>query len=462
MTKSRTSRATTSSMRTSLIDSLCYPIYTWLPACLLAAAMFSFQACDNAPEDTGAGVLPPDELLEIRYSDTSQIFMKSILVDSLITGSADLHLFGNYIDPEFGSISAAIYTEIIPTATNLDFGDSANLRYDSLIFTLDITSAYGRFDSPQRLRIHELLEQIPDSTQLLTSRKALNVGTTNLAGSHVIDFQGNDRFSDLRVKLSPELGKRILYADAADLADSESFLDFFKGLYITTDAVSFLSREPGAIFTGLLTSTSTQMSLFFAQKDDDGIFQDERINFRISGFTNQKYSTIRRENNFQDRLLGKVLNDQANDQYEVIQSGSLIKTFVQFPGLDQWPTSGINRADLVVKVDNSFSGSVSGISQRYSPPVNMLLIIAGEDSSELLTDNGFPVINASAAYDPTLEAYTFRVTNYVQEVISNKRENHGLILMPQDSAVTVNRAVLGDTAHALLKPELQITYTDVK
>lgn len=462
MTKSHMSKAITSFTQILRTDSICYLKKSWLVAFIFATAMIFFQACDSPPEDTGLGVLPANELLEIIFTDTADIVLKSTLVDSLITGNAGLQLFGNYIDPEFGSISAAAYTQIIPTGTNLDFGDSTDLRYDSLVFTLDITSAYGRFDSPQKLRIHEVLDPFPDSLKALTSKSDLNIASLNLAGDHVINFQGNDRFSDLRVTLDPSLGKRILYADPVDLASGDSFLDFLKGLYITTEKVSFLSREPGAIFTGLLTSTSTQMSLYFGLRDDSGEFVNQRVNFRVSSFTNRKYSTFERDMNYKDRLLGKILNGQANDQYEVLQSGSLIKAFVKFPGLDKWPRVGINKADLIIKVDNSFSGSVSGISQRYSPPVNLLLILADEDSTESLTSNNFPLINSSAAYDPELEAYVFPVTNYIQEIISQKRENYGLVIAAQDSSTTINRAIIGDTAHPLLKPELRITYTNVK
>ncbi len=462
MTKSHMSKAITSFTQILRTDCLCYLKKSWLPAFILATAMIFFQACDSPPEDTGVGVLPPNELLEIIFTDTADVVLKSQRVDSLITGNAPLQLFGNYIDPEFGSISAAAYTEIIPTGTNLDFGDSTDLRYDSLVFTLDITSAYGRFDTPQKLRIHEVLEPFPDSIQALTSKRNLNIAPLNLAGDHVINFQGNDRFADLRVTLDPSLGKRILYADPVDLASGDSFVDFLKGLYITTEKVSFLSREPGAIFSGLFTSTSTQMSLYFGLKDDNGEFVNQRVNFRVSPFTNLRYTTFERNVNYRDRLLGKILNGQANDQYEVLQSGSLIKAFVKFPGLDKWPRVGVNKADLIIKVDNSFSGSVSGISQRYSPPVNLLLILADEDSTESLTTNNFPLINSSAAYDPELEAYVFPVTNYVQEIISQKRENYGLVIATQDSSTTINRVILGDTAHPLLKPELRITYTNVK
>jgi hypothetical protein len=407
--------------------------------------------------------LPPDEVLQIKYTDTAGVSLRSMLVDQIRTANASSQLFGNYIDPEFGHIQAATYTEIIPTVTNLDFGDSASLRFDSLVLFVDITSAYGRFDSPQRLQIHELTQAIPDSSVLLTSKLELATDPLNLAGDYVIDFSGNDRFSDLRVTLDPSLGKRLLYADAASLVDGTAFVTFFKGLYISTDPVAFLSREPGAVFTASLSSTATQMSLFFGQRDDTGTFVDQRVNFRVSTFTNQKYSSIRRSNDYQNRLLGKVLNEQVNEQYEVVQAGSMIRTYIKFPGIDNWPRVGINRADLIIKVDNQFSGSVSGVSQRYTPPPSLLLVIADEDSTPFLAaNNGGFLVNSAANYDTELGGYEFRVTNYIQEIISKKRDNNGLVIMAQDSATTVNRAVIGDIAHPTLRPELRITYTDVK
>ena len=435
---------------------------SWLFAGLLAAAMIFFHACDKPPEDTGLSVLPPNEVLQIKYTDTAKVNLHSILVDRVRTANASVQLFGNYIDPEFGHIQAATYTEIIPTISNLDFGDSASLRFDSLVLFVDITSTYGRFDSPQRLRVHELQQSIPDSSVLLTSRRELAIDPLNLAGNHIIDFRGSDRFSDLQVRLDPSLGKRLLAAEPASLATGAAFVEFFKGLYISTEPVAFLSREPGAIFSISLASTATQLSLFFGQRDNTtGEFTNQRVNFRVSSFTNQKYSTIRRIGDYQNRLLGKVLQNQANGQYQVLQSGSVIKTFVRFPGLDAWPRVGINRADLIIKVDNQFSGSVSGIAQRYSPPQNLLLVIATQDSTELRTAAGL-AINSGATYNPQIPGYQFPVTNYIQEIISKKRENYGLLILVQDSATTVNRAVLGDTAHPTLKPELRITYTDVK
>lgn len=435
----------------------------WLLAGFLAAATLLFHACDNPPEDTGLGVLPPEEVLQIKYADTVAVTLHSILVDRVRTANAPTQLFGDYIDPEFGRIHAGTYTEIIPTISNLDFGDSARLRFDSLVLFVDITSAYGRFDSPQRLIIQELTQPIPDSSALLTSQLRLTTDPLNLAGNHVIDFRGNDRFSDLRVRLDPSLGKRILYTDPANLADGTSFISFFKGLYISTDSAQFLSREPGAIFSISLASTATQLSLFFGQQDSaTGEITNQRVNFRVSTFTNQKYSAISRGNDYQNRLLGKVLNQQVNNQYQLIQSGSQVKTYVKFPSLDNWPRVGVNRADLIIKVDNEFSGSVSGVAQRYAPPASLLLVVANEDSSELYSAATGIAINSAALYDTELQGYQFRVTNYVQEIISKKRENLGLLIISQDSATSVNRAVIGDTAHPTLRPELRITYTDVK
>ncbi len=445
----------TQTLPTKLVSHT-YSIHAWLYPVVLVTAMLFLGGCqETAPGDTGLGVLPDDDLIGLVYTDTIAPVLETQWLDKVVTGNAPSQLFGNYYDASFGRINAISYSEARIPGADLDFGDAADLKYVSLTLNLDLVNVYGRFDAPQELQVYELNEAINDDQTVLTSDLApLAVRGTELSEGYTIDFRDDASFSDLSIPLHKSLGEKLLFADPSHLKDNETFSNFFKGLAIGTKTTGFqLSRESGGIYAILLNSVNSNLKLNYQRKDSAGVFVNDSIEFIINEAA-QKFHLVQRSG-FDDLVLDEYANTANGGLYEFAQGGAMIRTFVNVPGLSSFDKIGINRAELVLKVDKTFLGS----ADRYAPPTNLWVFLADENQQFLRDDEGRVTLFTSVGYDATNGQYELNMTAQAQLVVSGQRENHGFILVPSDSATSVNRAVFGGVDHPTLHPTFKLTYT---
>lgn len=451
-------KATTSFMKLSLVKlSNILPLKTWLYPLFVATAMFFVVSCEQIPGDTGLGVLPDDDLIGLNYTDTLSITLETKIRDQVQTGNSPWQLLGNYFDPAFGRINAEVYTEMLIPGADLSFGE--DLEFISLRLDLDILGVYGSFNSPITLGIYELDESISMVDSLLQSDLApLATQGPELSNRFEIDFSDASTFSDLRIPLAKSLGEKILFADTTNLLSNDAFTSFFKGLVIKSEAVGFATREPGAIFDIFLNSSASSLTLAYARKGDDGGRVIDSIEFVINP-TARKFHTIERSqvNDLVFEQFGQTTPANGQNLYEFLQAGSLVRTFVQIPYLDSLPLIGVNRAELMLRVDNTFFGS----GNRYAPPESILFFLADENQNFLKTADGGLTIFSSATFNLDSSAYILNMTSQAQLVISNRRENHGFLIMPDDSANSLNRAVFGGVDHPVLKPTFRLTYSEL-
>ena len=281
----------------------------------------------------------------------------------------------------------------------------------------------------------------------------------DLANGFEINFDEAEGAQVFVVRLNDELGKRILFANPDTLADKDFFRELFKGFVFKTDPVQFFSREPGAIYTFNAGGVATQMELHYQKKDSSGVFEAASPEpFLISSSTPRFHSISRTDIN--DKLLTTEWNQPDDRTFvEFVQGGGLIQNFIQFPYVEDLGTIGVSRAQLIVKIDTSFWGSEG----RYTPPTELLAVLADENKGELLDADGFrqPISSqsSSAVYNASEHAYIFTLTEYIQRISSGQLENTGFLLIPRNSSFLVNRAVLGGTTHPTLAPELKITFS---
>ena len=426
-------------------------------AYLLAATIF-LSACGDGPGTLGKDVLPGEDIIGMKFTDTVQIEMESQLIGKVNTFRASRQLFGNYVDPQFGQITAVTYTEVLPRS-GLNFGSADDLRFDSLIVIMEIDGAYGSTDQSQTLRIHELSQIIPDVNEYFSDQTLPYDQQTDLANGFTLQYDPSQEFQRFTIRLDDKLGKRILFANTDTLSDKDLFKELFKGLVFRTDPVKFFSREPGTIFLFSAGGTASRLELHYQKKDTAGVFETAAPEpFLISSSTPRFHSVERTE------LEGKLLDiewNQPDDRtlLEFVQAGNLIQNYVRFPYIENLGAIGVSRAELVLNVDTTYLGS----KDQFEPPVEILAILANENKEEQLDGEGFRIPidpqTPTANYDAARGTYTFIVTDYVQRLASGQLENNGFILVPRNSSFLVNRAVLGGTSHPTLSPVLNLTFS---
>lgn len=428
---------------------------SWLSA-TVAAAIFFMSACTKDPGSTGKGVLPQSDLIGLVYSDTNTIGMETRWVENTNTYRSGLQLFGNYVDPYFGTISAATYTEFLPKS-GLDFGDASELIFDSLVLSLDIEDFYGRTQTVQNLHIYELTQSFPDTEEMLSSDTLAYDASVDLAHNYQVNFGDNENLGVIRIRLDDELGKRILFASPDTLGDKDLFTQFFKGVYIGTDPVTFISREPGAIYSIFSTNSTTRLDIYYQKKDADTTTYSPLSEKFIIANSTPRYHSLKRTNFGETALYKYLPQPDTSELYEFVQGGLLMKVFVKFPYLDQIDEAAVSRAELVLSVEQDFLGS----DRRFAPPLFIRTIYADENGEEEEVDGEPILISTPSQYDEEEGTYTISLTNYAQEIIGKSRENNGFFLVPSNRNFIINRAAIGGTSHPYLKPQFRIIYTNL-
>lgn len=458
MTKILMLKATTSCMK--ILQARLFNILTfktWLYPLFVATAMLFMVSCNPVPGETGLEVLPDDDLISMKYTDTLSVKMETKIRDRVRTGNSPWQLLGNYFDPAFGRINTETYTQLLIPGADLDFGE--DLEFVALRLDLDLLGVYGSFNSPMKLGIYELDESVPEYDSLLQSdHPPLAVTGPELSGQYEINFSDANTFSDLRIPLAKSLGEKILFADTTDLADNDAFTSFFKGLLIKSEAVGFTTREPGAIYNVFLNSSASSLTLTYRRNGDDGGRVLDSLEFVINS-TARKFHTITRSqtNGLVFERFGQNQPPGGESLYEFLQAGSLVRTFVQIPSLDSLPFIGVNRAELTLKVDNTFFGS----GNRYAPPESILFFLADENQNFLRSEEGGLTIFGTSTFNQDSSAYILNMTSQAQLVISDRRSNFGFLIMPDDSANSLNRAVFGGVDNPVLKPTFRLTYSEL-
>jgi len=441
-------------MLTSQTDSVLKEFQPkWLFAALAATAIFFFGACEDLGE-FGPEVLPAGDRIETRYSDTNHVIFTSEWIDSTNTYRAARQLFGNYIDPDFGRITAETYTQVLPQS-NLNFGDAQDLIFDSLVLKLNIESSYGRPATVQTLRIHPLTEGFPEGDTIFSTTRLAYDDSRDLGNGYQIDLGESEGVGRLTIRLDDDLGRRILFASPDTLGDKDLFQVLFPGLYLGTDPVTYQSREPGAIYSLFGSSDLTLLELHYKKRESGSqAFRPQVMPFLIVSSTPRFTHLSRTE--VSDKLLAQALpQPDTAQELEFLQGGLLIRTFVKLPNLEELGQVAINQATLVLHVDRDLLGS----DNRFAPPASIWPVFA-DSTGQPVYAGSEPVLASSAvAYNSTEGTYTIPLTNYTQQLVNGQRENYGLVLLPENPGLRINRVAIGGTSHPSLAPEFRVTYT---
>ncbi len=419
--------------------------------------MLFTQSCKD-PNTGGKDLLPPDELIGMAYTDSVTVNMDSRIIDSIPTFGTDFHLFGNYVDNELGRISAGTYTQLRFSGDKIDFGSADSLRADSVVLFLDVIGYFGRLETPQLLKVHEITEKF--DTTSYASNDSLIVNPLDLAGKSKINSGTVGLLKDVRVKLDKLLAEKLLFLpDSVKGKTNTEFTNYLKGLFISTYPVGqFTSREPGAIMYMSLQSNDSKLILYYSKKDSVGNFtQSKKFEFGVTSSARQFHSI--RRSDYESRKLGtELMATTRPHEFEFNQSGAVIENYLSFPFLKNLGTVGINKAELIIKADPNTLGAKIGTTYRYAPPA---LKFYQPDSTLKKIES--ELIVSSIEFDNIKKQYVVSLTNYVQRILNGQIEDRGILIRSTDElnyiANTLNRVVIGGHNHPTLKPVLRVTYT---
>lgn len=445
-----------------------FRLATWAsnwPAFVLITLVLAV-GCKKPDEDLGLGLLPSDPLGTLVV--TTPVHAFTFEPKPIRTSGLTRNLLGSYLDPSFGRVEASLVAELRISSNNVGLGqDNSGLVADSIVLALafdGINYVYGDL-SAQRFRVHELSEALSvDSIYTADLVPAfLDQDLVNDRGRSITPdpftkpfIAGDSLQPQLRIRLNKDLGQRILNAFGTPaLVDNTAFLEFFKGLYITTDNGSQLPFQQGVLYFSLLSSTSKATIYYRNTLEVDP--QPQLFDLPVNQ-NSVRYTAVAHDHDQALELgLGIALADSLAPAEQVyVQALGGLRAGIRFPELRSYAEQGlaVARAELVVPVTGTFN-------PYLIPPAQLFIFrkdtVTGTDL--FLPDQVAGAGNIDGNYRPGTKEYRFNITRYVQAVITGTIPDTGVELVPGSNGITGNRVVLAGPAHPDKPMRLDLTFT---
>jgi hypothetical protein len=429
-------------------------------AFLLILTILIAFSCKKDLNLVGLDLVSPEELLKLGYSDTVQITAYTVKEDSVKTANLSYALLGSMNDPIFGKTTADWYSQIRLATEPTQFGTSP--VFDSAFLLLPYSGAYGDTLSNMTLRVYKLIDDIVDSVHKYSNNSVqyddeIPLGEITFA-PHPYDsayFNGEKQLPYLRIQLNSAFGSQMVMSDTSDLASNAKFVKAFKGIAIISEPQQGVGQ--GAILRMAISSGSSRIDMYYHNATDTSTYSFGLNSdcLRFNHFDHDNY-------NGASPLLKQQLEGDTSlgTQFLFTQTMGGMRVKIKFPNLKNWFKDQkviINDAQLVL--------TNSSTSTTFNPPSTLSLYpiaddgtlnpVALPDYSETIT--GF----FGGSYNASAKTYTFRLTHYVQQVLTGVQDNNGLFLFIPLSSVTGGRLVLNGTGSPTSGMKLYLKYTIV-
>lgn len=412
----------------------------------------------------GADILPKDDLLDVKYTDTLTVYSKTVADTFLRTDKLAKNYLGVINDSKFGCQKARIAIEFDKPSSVYD--DSLNTTYsiDSVVLFLKYNSVYGDTTVAQNFEVSTLSNKINEN-QLYYSN------TTDFSGAGVIGNATNYLFtpssnpvsvtrtdttgqlSVMRIKLNSSFGNTIIDLGRNVLRDSALFKNAFPGIFIAnTDNTGKAMAE--------IDISSTLSSIVIFYKDKYNALKEMKLNTSIIQYINGVAGyRVNGVNIFKHNLTTEVDNvinsGQITDSVNYIlgQGGTLMK--LSIPTLTNLGKIAVNKAIV------SVTQIIPNVNNAYAYPVYFVLLKrdASGNLDIITTGDGAGIVDTTGrdTFGNKIAKYNFNISKYVQAIANGTENNTDLYLATYRFAgtnPTVN--VLNSTVNGSI---LSIGYT---
>jgi Domain of unknown function (DUF4270) len=401
--------------------------------CLFVLPLF-MASCEKV--DIIFGATPSTSDPNITYFDNYKTDIATYKPDSFITSGHQVLSLGYHYDSVFGVVKAGTYSQINLPATNPLLNVTETILFDSLQLLIKPSGEfYGDSAKPIKVNVFRLTQNIKtdDNSDTYYNTSSFNYDPV-MIGQQTVNLNSKSGTA-VSIKLSAALGQELLSkfkSNDLDITTQENFINYFKGIYITTDSV-------------------VSNSLAFFTADTDSVML--RLNYHQNGVSPQaktldfKYETTKQFNNIAFRFTNSNFSSFINNKTQVIAStasgnqsflnsnlGACIK--VSFPTLlslkELHPYVKVVKAILIIKPD----------AKSYSYPYQLpktLNMYGTDQSNELLSalydDGTNPALQTGYLVVDNLynenTYYSFDITKFITTKISEgQASTSALFLYP--------------------------------
>lgn len=320
---------------------------------LLSALMILFSSCEKVNVEFGESSLAPDP--NIVFLADYKVDIATFKPDSLITSSNSVLSLGYHYDPVFGVVKAGAYLQLKLPAVNPLQDQTLAVILDSLELVIKPTGDfYGDSSKPLRIHVYRLTQNINNSSGSDVYYNSSSFAYDPIAiGQQTLSLYGRSG-TPVHIRLADALGQELLAkfkTNNEDISTEERFVNYFKGLYITSDSVITNSL---AYFSAPADSVLIRLNYH-----DNGLFPEKKhIDFN--------YTSTKQFNNLNFRHTNSAFTAFINNKTQLIPStssgnqsylnsnlGASIK--ISFPTIlnlkELHPYIRIVKAELLIKPD---------------------------------------------------------------------------------------------------------------
>lgn len=428
--------------------------------------ILTLSSCKKELGNLGLDAIPKGDLLEVSYSSGQSIIARCVL-DSPTVSTTKFVMLGSAYDDVFGKSSASFYAQISPVNFLNDSSFAATFNdaiIDSLVFSLQFNPVlayiYGNGNKnlgAQKVTIYQVTEDLFSDTAYKSNRQLSYDESTPLGQGWIypsfadsVSVSGTNQAPQIRIKLSQQFATFLKQSASLEggmqLRDAETFVKFFKGIYVKAENPSE-SPGSGCFYYFDLSALNSGLRMYYRTETfSDNVF------FRC---TDQSVSF----NHFKHDLsqLTLLTDSFQNKQVGYIKAMHGLKTRLFFPGVKKLADSStiaIVDANLTIKpVDNTYS------SFRRPSRISALKVKNGGTLSA--TEDAIELGQQASLYGAELGSdgqYKLNITRYLQNLIKSGNTDFGLDIIRPGSGLYADRLVFGGPENQNHTLELKLKY----
>jgi hypothetical protein len=455
-------------------------LYTYAILFLLISA-FSCTKIDST--SLGSELIPAVDNVST-FADTLDIIgTQGTFNDSSRAFINDLHLLGGITnDPVFGTTKAEVFLELKPSFYPYFFGSAGDTirnpaadstGYDSVVLCLSTKSFYGDTTRPHKLKVYRIKNSntdFTDSLYLLNYRPdqgnyGEELGSATVDPTHLRDtihYPGSAHTTvtnQIRIKLSDNFLASLVAntdtsADANGIYRNDAnFTSFLKGFAIVEDA----STQGNGLFYVNITDPATRLEIHYRKRSSTKVVDTSFSSFYLFPRIDTAIGRSPHANYLQRDSSGSELVSRQPDALYILSTpGTYAK--LSIPGLDTFKNSIIHRAEIELEQVPSSNPAIAEVDKVLIPPYYMYLDLYDTISSNNAFKPVYHDLNTSSYYNPdnsslffpsqginynyfggylrskdngagtSIYYYTFNVSRYVQDIVTNHIGNYKLRL----------------------------------
>lgn len=403
----------------------------------------------------GGDLLPGTDRLVTDTMILPVVTTNYLEVDSTVINKADQHLLGYINDPMFGTTTASMYLQLLPTLYPFSYAVSKDsLFLDSCVLSLAFTGAYGDTSAVSKVNVYKISDPTFKANKLYRLTEAPNFSTGDFLGSASVTvgdirrpyraaYKEDSVFNQLRIRLDNAFGRLLLDQDNVTGAfrNDTIFKNFLNGFAIVADSVT----SGNVINYFQLTGETTRLNLYYRLKTRDGKDTNTVTRFTFVNDTVRSANANKIHRNYAGSTAKPVLTAGVPSNLVYVQTAPGTAVKVSIPGLDTLTSRPyiIHRAELVAQqvyqgpltIENMFvppflhmssfsaSGDVEPIpfDQQYYMTNTFTL---GRQLDTLYTfDNDYTGGYSNFVRDASnnlIAEYRMNMTSYIQNLVNNK------------------------------------------